>query len=250
MSALSPIWLEKPETARRVRQRIGTVLKWAIAQRWRQDNPTDAITKALPKQDGLRRHRKALPYQQVGECLADVWTSNASNTTKLALEFLVLTASRSGEVRLATWDEIDFDKAEWIVPAHRMKGKRQHRVPLTDRSITILRQAKQCDDGSGFIFPGTRSGKPLSDMTLSKLVKELDYNADIHGFRTSFRTWAQECSNSPREVAEAALAHVVKNKSEAAYARSDLFEKRRKLMNAWAAYLTAKNSTVIQFGRV
>ena len=237
MTALSPIWLEKPETARRVRQRIGTVLKWSIAQRWRQDNPTDAITKALPKQDGLRTHRKALPYQRVGECIAAVWASNAGMMTKLAFEFIVLTACRSGEARLARWDEIDFEKAEWTVPAHRMKTKRQHRVPLSDRAVAILQLAKQLSDQSDLVFPGTRRGKPLSDMTISKLVKELGYDADVHGFRTSFRTWAQECANCPREVAEAALAHSIKNKSEAAYARSDLFNKRQELMFAWTEAL-------------
>ena len=237
MAALSPIWLDKPETARRVRQRIGTVLKWAIAQRWRQDNPTDAITKALPKQDGLRTHRKALPYQQVAQCIASVWGSNGGMTTKLAFEFIVLTACRSGEARLATWDEIDCEKAEWCIPAHRMKTKRQHRVPLTNRAIEVLLEASRFRDSSDLVFPGGRKRKPLSDMTISKLVKSLGYDADVHGFRTSFRMWVQEQTHYPREIAEAALAHSLKDKSEAAYARSDFVEKRRSMMEAWANFL-------------
>ena len=251
LAALSPIWTDKPETAARVRQRIGMVMKWAVAQGWRQDNPAESIAQALPKRDrSLIEHRKALTYAKVADCLAVVQTSAAGLATKLALEFLVLTATRSGEARGATWAEIDIRaNAVWTIPAARMKAKREHRVPLSARAVEILQNAKALGDGSGLVFPGTKSGKALSDMTLSKLVKELGFDADIHGFRTSFRTWAQERTNFPREVAEAALAHTIKDKAEAAYARSDLFEKRRKMMEAWAAYIAVKAGEAVRLVR-
>lgn len=237
LAALSPIWVSKQETARRVRQRIGTVMKWAVAKGWRRDDPTASIAAALPKQNRAASNRKALAYADVGGCLAAVQASKAGAMTKLAIEFLVLTATRSGEVRLASWPEVDLDGAEWAIPAARMKMKRDHRVPLSPRAVEVLEAAKTLGDGSALVFPGTRRGRPLSDMTLSKLVKELGFAADVHGFRTSFRTWVQEKTEFPREVAEAALAHVVGNQVEAAYARSDLFEKRRAMMEAWAAFL-------------
>lgn len=234
LAVLQPIWLEKPETARRVRQRIGTVMKWAMANGWRTDNPADAISQALPKQQDKQQHRKALPYDKVAEFLETLKGSNAGEATKLALELLILTASRSGEVRLANWSEFDLQQGIWTRPAQRMKSKKEHRVPLPPRALEILEQAAKLGTGKGLVFPGTVYGKPLSDMTLSKLTKALGYDVDVHGFRTSFKTWAQERTNTPRDVSEAALAHVVKDKAEAAYARSDFFEKRRTLMNLWA----------------
>ncbi|MEI4262246.1 tyrosine-type recombinase/integrase [Roseovarius sp. D0-M9] len=249
LEVLQPIWLDKPETARRVRQRIGTVMKWAIAQGWRQDNPSENIGQALPKQEKSQAHRKALPYAEVQNCIDVVQASGAWPATKLALEFLILTASRSGEVRGALWDEIEFQGGEtaitakaaiWNVPAARMKAKKPHRVPLSARALEILTEAEALRGPSGLVFPSMRD-KPLSDMTLSKLVKEQGFDVDVHGFRTSFRTWAQEQTNFPREVAEAALAHVVKSKVEAAYARSDHFEKRRKMLESWAGYLAFGN---------
>ncbi|NNU80411.1 integrase arm-type DNA-binding domain-containing protein [Halovulum dunhuangense] len=256
LAILTPIWFEKPETARRVKQRIGTVLKWAIAQGWRQDNPAESISQALPKHDRSKSHRKALPHQEVAACLAKVRASEAWIATKLALEFLVLTAARSGEVRGARWEEIEFSGgagdpgaslvAAWVLPAGRMKMKKAHRVPLSRRAMEVLRDAEALKDGSGLIFPSL-SGKPLSDMTLSKLVKQLGFDADVHGFRTSFRTWAQERTSFPREVAEAALAHKVGDAVEQAYARSDLFEKRRLMMEAWANYLQLGEGKVLEF---
>ncbi len=241
LAVLTPIWTKKPETARRVRQRIGTIMKWAVAQGWRQDNPADAIAQALPKHEKTKAHRKALPYPEVAGCIETVKASGAGISTKLALEFLMLTASRSGEVRGATWDEIDLGdgatRATWEIPASRMKAKKPHRVPLSARAVEMLREAEKLVDGSGLVFPSTKPGKPLADRRLSKLVKELGFDADVHGFRTSFRMWAQEQTNFPREVAEAALAHVIQNKAEAAYARSDVFEKRRKMMESWSSYI-------------
>ncbi|MCV2873275.1 integrase arm-type DNA-binding domain-containing protein [Defluviimonas sp. WL0050] len=237
LAVLTPIWLKKAETARRVRQRIGMVMKWAVAQGWRSDNPADAISQALPKQDKTKQHRKALHYNEVAGCIVAVKASGADPSTKLALEFLILTATRSGETRGALWEEIGLDAGSWTIPASRMKAKRDHVVPLSARALEILQAAKNLSDGTGLVFPGTKHGKPLSDMTLSKLVKELGFDADVHGFRTSFRTWAQERTNYPREVAEAALAHTIKDTAEAAYARSNLFDKRRKMMEAWALHI-------------
>lgn len=242
LAVLAPIWIEKAETARRIRQRIGTVMKWTVAQGWRKDNPAENIGQALPKHEKTKVNRKALPYAEVAGCIDAVKNSGAGMATKLALELLVLTASRSGEIRLAAWSEIDLAGKVWEIPAERMKMKRPHRVPLSSRAVTILHEAKALNDGSDLVFAGMKKGKPLSDMTLSKLVKELGFDADVHGFRTSFRTWAQERTNFPREVAEAALAHAVGDAVEQAYARSDVFDKRRKMMDAWSAYLAEKRT--------
>lgn len=245
LAVLQPIWLTKPETARRVRQRIGTVMKWSVANGWRQDNPADAIAQALPKQTKAVKHRKSLPYDDVAGCLEDIKASGAKDATKLALELVILTACRSGEVRLAEWSEIDLDKAEWTIPAQRMKAGNEHRIPLSGPAVEVLEAAKALGNGTGLVFPGTQADKPLSDMTLSKLVKGLGFDVDVHGFRTSFKTWCQERTNTPREVSEAALAHTIQNKAEAAYARSDLFGKRAKLMESWSVYLKKSTSRIV-----
>jgi integrase len=244
LSVLQPIWVEKNETARRVKQRIGTVMKWAIAQSYRSDDPTLALNQVLPKPNRKPKHRASLPYTDVFECLNIIKNSDAMLSTKLAIELLVLTATRSGEVRLADWSEVDFDAKTWTIPAERMKMKEEHIIPLSNRALEVIQEA-QALGGDGLIFPGMRSGRPMSDMTMSKLVKELGYPVDIHGFRTSFRTWVQEQTNTAHEVAERALAHKTTNKVEAAYARSDLFEKRRKLMDAWASYLSDSQGNLI-----
>lgn len=246
LAVLTPIWTTKAETARRVRQRIGTVMKWAVAKGYRQDDPTASIQQALPKVQTKPKHRKALPYDEVSSCLSVIQASGAGPTTKLALELLILTAARSGEVRSATWSEIDLEAGEWTVRAERMKAGIEHRVPLASRAVEVLHEASALSDGGELVFPGTRPGRPLSDMTLSKLVKSLGYEVDVHGFRTSFRTWAQEQTSVPREIVEKALAHTIRNKAEAAYARSDLFEKRRHLMQAWSEYLEGKDSRVVR----
>ena len=160
--------------------------------------------------------------------------------TRLALEFLILTAGRSREVREVKWSEVDEAAAVWVVPPDRMKMGRPHRVPLAPRAVALLANAATLRDESNLIFPGTKRGRPLSDMTLSKLVKELGFKVDVHGFRSSFRTWAQEQTDYPREVAEAALAHAVGDEVEQAYARFDLFEKRRAMMADWAAFLAGE----------
>ena len=251
MAVLSPIWNEKPETARRVRQRISTVMKWAVAQDYRGDNPAgEAIGAALPKHNGkAKHHHRALPHGEVAAAIEAVRGSNAGRSAKLAFEFLILTAARSGEVRSATWDEIDKDSKTWTVPASRMKAGREHRVPLSGRALEILDEAQALTDGSGLVFPGTRVGKPLSDMTLSKLMRDLGLDAVPHGFRSSFRDWASECTNAPRDVMEAALAHTVRDKVEASYNRTDLFERRRDLMRRWADYLDDASGAVVPMVR-
>ena len=249
LAVLAPIWHVKAETARRVRQRIGAVMKWAIAQGFRADNPAgDTLSQALGRQADVTQHMRALPHREVAGAIHAVQDSQAGLSTKLAFAFLVLTAARSGEVRLATWEEVDLEAKVWAVPAERMKAQRAHRVPLSDRVVQVLTEAQALADGSGLVFPSP-TGKPLSNMTLSKLLKDLDIPAVPHGFRSSFRDWAQECTNAPRAVMEAALAHANPDKVEAAYARSDLFERRRTLMDQWAGYLTEVSDKVVPLVR-
>ena len=243
MAVLQPIWSAKNETAQRVRRRVGAIMRWAIAQGYRSDNPAgEQVTAALPRRPRQIRHMPALPYGEVGAALAGVRVSQAWTGTKLAFELLVLTAARSGEVRLATWEEFDLAGSVWTVPAARMKANREHRVPLCGRAVEILGEAERLREvvvsvePAGLVFP-TRRGKALNDMAFWKLVKRQGLSAVPHGFRSSFRDWAAERTEHPREVVEAALAHVVGNRTEAAYARSDLFERRRLLMDEWAAYL-------------
>ena len=237
LAVLMPIWNDKRETARRVRQRISAIMKWAIASGFRPDNPAgDAIAAALPKNGGARKHQAALPHADVGAALAKIRECGAWSTTKLALEFATLTAARSGEVRGARWEEIDLDAATWIVPGDRMKTGREHRVPLSKRALEVLGEVRAYRDRSGLIFPSA-TGRPLSDNTLSKMLRENGIGCVVHGMRSSFRDWAGDTGQA-REVAEAALAHTVRNAVEAAYARSDLFERRRTMMEDWAEYLS------------
>ena len=253
MAALLPIWSAKNETAQRVRRRIGAIMRWAIAQGYRSDNPAgEAVTAALPKRPRQIRHMPALPHGEVAAALAGVRVSQAWTATKLAFELLVLTAARSGEVRLATWEEFDLAALVWTVPAARMKANREHRVPLCGRAVEVLGEAARLRDVVAsvepLVFP-SRRGQALSDMALLKLVKQQGIAAVPHGFRSSFRDWAAERTNHPREVIEAALAHTVRNQTEAAYARSDLFERRRHLMNDWASYLDERRGQVIPLRR-
>ena len=208
----------------------------------------DILNQEFFQGDPCGQHMRALPHGAVADALATVRASQAAVTTKRAFEFLVLTAARSGEVRLATWDEMDLDAGVWTIPAVRMKAKRDHRVPLSGRALAILHDLQRLSDGTGLVFRSLR-GKPLSNMTLSKFTKELGIAAVPHGFRSSFRDWAAEQTNTPREVVEAALAHTVQNPTEAAYARSDLFERRRRLMDEWAAYLYGEREQVIALRR-
>ena len=237
MAVLLPIWSTKRVTAGRVRQRIGAVMKWAVAQGYRDDNPAgDAISAALPKAAVRKQHMRALPHAEVGAALARVKGSGAYPGTMLAFEFLVLTAARSGEVRNARWEQIDRDGAVWTIPAERMKASREHRVPLSPRALEVLDGAAELFDGQGLVFPSP-TGRVLNHATLTNLLHGLGIDAVAHGFRSSFRDWAAECTDAPREVCELALAHVNSDRVEAAYRRTDLFDRRRVLMNDWAAYV-------------
>ena len=238
LAILTPIWTEKPETASRVRQRMETVFDRAINYGWRSDNPAGRhLLKSLPNTKGLKEHHRALPYADVPAALRKVRLSPSHTLTRLAFEFMVLTASRAGEVRHVDWSEIDFESATWIVPAARMKARREHRVPLSDKALEILRDAWELTGGEGLIFPAKRSGAALTDMAFNVLLRRLEVDAVPHGFRSSFRDWAAECSGAAWAVCESALAHNVGNGVEAAYMRSDLFEQRRQLMQQWADYI-------------
>ena len=239
LEILSPIWHVKAATAREVRQRIRAVLEWSIAMDMRNDNPCDRVLPVLGPQNDIVTHRQALPHKDVAASIETVRAGSAQPAVKLAFEFLVLTATRSGEVRGAQWAEIDTTDHVWTLSAQRMKAKREHRVPLCGRALEILDAARALGDGSPHVFP-MRSGRPISASTLLKTLNDLRVAAVPHGFRSSFRDWAAEETNHPREVIEAALAHVVQNKVEAAYARSDLFERRRRLMDDWSGYLDGR----------
>ena len=233
---LGPVWHSRPTTARRLRQRVGAVMEWAVAMEYRPDNPCERIGPVLGRQRHLVEHMRALPHGEVGGAVAAVRASRARPVVKLAFEFMVLTAARSGEARGAPWAEMDAAGGVWTVPAGRMKANREHRVPLCRRAAEILEAARALGDGGPLVFPTAR-GRPLKDMALSGLLRDLGVAAVPHGFRSSFRDWASEETDHPREVVEAALAHVVRNPVEAAYARSDLFDRRRRLMDDWGAYL-------------
>jgi integrase len=239
LSALSPIWLTKPETARRVRQRIGTVLDWAKAAGFRAgDNPVGGVAKGLPKQGDRNEHHAALPYAEVPTFVVRLRASDSGEVVRLAFEFLILTASRTGEVLGAQWDEISLAEKVWTVPADRMKAGRQHRVPLSSHALDILARAEELRGGSDHAFPGRSGTKPLSNIVFLMTIRRMGLNITAHGFRSSFRDWAAEQTNFPREVCEMALAHMVENRVEAAYRRGDLFSKRCELMQAWARFVT------------
>ena len=247
LAILEPIWGVRQETARRVRQRIRTVLRWCEAHDYCNSNVAgEVLDGALPRMPRLKAHHRALPYPEVTTALETVEGSDASCAAKLCFRFLVLTAARSGEARGATWDEVDETAREWRIGAERMKGGVEHRVPLSNAVMEVLTQAGRLRDGSGLIFPSSsRPGKPLSDMTLTKVLRTtgLADRATVHGFRSTFRDWAAECTNAPHAVMELSLAHSVGSAVEQAYARSDLLTKRRALMDHWADFLTSGAST-------
>ena len=241
MQVLEPIWTVKPETAKRVRGRIEAVLDWAKVRGYREgENPAQwrgNLVHVLPPPSKIARvtHYAALPHTDISAFWQDV--SVISGVSAVALRFTILTAVRTSETLLATWDECDLETRVWTIPAERMKAGREHRVPLSDSTISILQSMKRirCSD---FIFPGARRGKPLSNMALITVLRRMGRgDLTVHGFRSTFRDWAAECTNTPREVAEAALAHTVSNAVEAAYLRSDFFDKRRDLMTAWEQYV-------------
>jgi integrase len=239
LRVLQPIWLEKPETARRVRQRLRTVFDWSIAAQHREaSNPLAGIEKALPKQGDKPKHHAALPYDELPDLMQKL--ADVGGVGAIAVRFAILTAARSGEVRDARWSEIDLDAGVWTVPADKMKAKSEHRVPLPPEALSVLENVRGLDDD--FVFPGQQQGRPLSDMSLAAVLKRLNVPATVHGMRSSFRDWAAESTTFPREIAELCLAHQVGNAVERAYRRSDLFEKRRNLMEQWARFCLSKRS--------
>ncbi len=233
LGVIAKIWTQKPETARRLKQRMKTVMDWARASGLFEGvNPLEGIEKALPKQRDRVRHFPAVPWRELPELMRRI--EDVEGAGAIALRFLILTCSRSGEVRGATWSEIDLEAGIWTVPEARMKAGRVHRVPLAPAALALVEAMPRVDD---FIFASQRKGRPLSDMTLSAVLRRLKVNATVHGFRSSFRDWAEEAVSFPHEVKEAALAHSVRNRVEAAYRRTDLFEKRREMMLEWDRYL-------------
>jgi integrase len=246
LKALSPIWLEIPETARRVRQRIRTVFDWSKAAGFRSgDNPVEGISKALPKHNTQQEHFAAMPYADVPAFVRRL-RDYEGISTRLAFEFLILTAARTSEVLNAEWRELDLEAKIWTIPADRMKAKREHRVPLSERCVEIIESAKKIADGGQYVFPGATPKEPPSNMVFNMALRHMKQaNCTPHGFRSSFRDWSEEKTNFPRSVTEAALAHAVKDKTEAAYRRTDLFERRRKLIDAWAAFATAPAAKVV-----
>lgn len=242
LKVLSPIWLSKPETARRIRQRIKTVLDWSKVSGFRTgDNPVDGITRVLPKHKAAAAHHAALPYQKVPAFIQALRHVNAAESVKLAFELTILCATRTSETLYATWDEINLETKIWTIPAQRMKAGVEHRVPLTQRCMEILNRAKALSGDAGFVFAGRTPKKPLSNMAFLMTLRRMGRDdVTAHGFRSSFRDWAAEHTNAPRAVCEAALAHALRDKTEAAYNRTDLFNRRRDLMDAWSAFATAK----------
>jgi integrase len=241
MKAVETIWTEKPVTAGRVRSRIESVLDWAAARGYRQgENPArwkGHLENLLPKKSKVRRVERhaALPYPEISDFMTELRGQSGIDTRWL--EFTILTAARTGEVREATWDELgELSERTWIISAERMKADREHRVPLSDRALQIIEELRAIRQGA-LLFPGAKAGRPLSHGAMLRVLDSMGRgNLTVHGFRSTFRDWAAECTNFPREVCEAALAHAVENKAEAAYRRGDLFEKRRQLMAAWARH--------------
>ena len=255
LKALEPIWTVKPETASRVRGRIESVLDWATARGYRTgDNPARLrghMDNLLPSISKRRRvqHHPALPYGELGEFIAAV--RKQEGIAARALEFLILTAARTGEVIGARPGEFDLDAALWTISGERMKAGKEHRVPLSPRAVTIIRELEKMHKGD-FVFPGGKEGKPLSNMAMLELLKRMKRtDLTVHGFRSSFRDWAAERTNYPREVCEMALAHTVSNQVEAAYRRGDLFDKRTDLMREWAKHCDhpERAAKVIPIGR-
>jgi integrase len=250
LKVLKPLWQTRPETASRLRGRIERVLDAAKARDLRSgENPArwrGHLDQLLARRHRLTRgHHAAMPYTALPGFL--VRLCEQASISARALEYAILTAARSGEVLGARWDEIDLDGAVWTVPPERMKGGKEHRVPLSPRALEIVNAMHELRDGP-FVFPGQKRGKPLSTMALEMVLRRMKVDdATVHGFRSSFRDWAAERTHFPNEVCEAALAHVIENKAEAAYRRGDLFNKRRKLMEAWAEYCarSSGDATVI-----
>lgn len=243
MQILEPIWKSKPETASRVRGRIEVILSWAKVRGYREgENPAQwrgHLDHLLPAKGKVRKvvHHAALPYPEVPAFMKAL--REQAGFSARALEFLLLTATRTNEALSATWDEIDWERCLWIIPGQRMKAAKDHRVPLSPRALELVSEMAELKINE-YLFPGTKLGRPLSQMSLLMLLRRMGYgHVTTHGFRSSFRDWAAECTSFHGEVAELALAHTVPNAVEAAYRRGDMLEKRRSLMAEWAEYASA-----------
>ena len=237
LNLLVPIWTQKQETAKRVKQRMETVFDFAIVQGWRADNPANGVLlKALPKMPKTRQHHLALHYSDVPAALRSVRECSTDEITKLAFEFMVLTAARTGEVRGMPWAEIDMDEATWTIPVERMKARRKHRVPLSDQAAGLLSRAKDLEPESELVFPTKRTGTQMSNMVFEMLVRRLKLPCVPHGFRSSFRDWSLEETSFQWKVGELALAHAIGPDTVEAYARTDLFDQRRDMMQQWADF--------------
>lgn len=245
-TVLNPIWADKTETANRVRQRIEAVLDWACVHKLRSsDNPArwkGVLDKIYPAPNQIRqvRHHPSCPYSEAPGLVAQLRQS--SNLSSRCLRLLILTATRSGEARGARWEEFDLEKKTWLIPAARTKAKREHLIPLSKDALELVKSLPVIDNQT-FLFPNSKGGC-LSDVGLSKALHEIMDDVTVHGFRSSFRQWAAEQTSFPESVCELALAHVNSNRTEAAYQRSDLFERRRELMEAWCGYLSARSEVV------
>ena len=251
LRVLTPIWLTKPETARRLRQRMRTVFDVARASGYRTgENPVGPVlAQALPRQSARTGHHAALPYNDVAGFLALLEADKVgSEVARLALRFLVLTAARTGEVLGTQRSELDLDSSVWTIPGERMKAQREHRVPLSGVAVSVLRRALELSTDANLVFPGARGRRPFSKMIFLTLLRRLGVRVTAHGFRSAFSDWCAETTGFPAEVREMALAHTIGNKTEAAYRRGDLFEKRRKLMDAWAAFVTRAPVVVVHTG--
>jgi len=241
LRVLEPIWRTKVETASRLRGRIEKVLDWAAVQGFRsRENPArwrGHLDSLLPAPSKVKRvqHHAAMPWQEVPGFILKL--REQSGVVARALEFAILVAGRSGEIRLATWDEIDLEAGTWVIPESRMKMGREHRVPLPEPALELLRSLPRFE-GSACLFPSPRTGRPLSDAALGKVLRDMGQTVTAHGFRSSFRDWAAEFTAFPNHVCEQALAHSIGDRVEAAYRRGDLFKKRGKLMDAWGSFCT------------
>ena len=235
LGALVPIWNARPETANRVRVRIGAVLRWALAQGYRSDDPSEAVKAALPSAKREKAHYRAVHHRDVAEVLRKVNACDSFWSVPAAVTFATLTATRSGETRNARWSDIDFDERTWTIPADSMKMGKAHRVPLSRQALDVLKEARHRDDDEATVFPAARARRPVAGGVLGQFMRDLGTGTTLHGMRSSFRSWCADTSVD-REVAEAALAHVVGG-VEGAYQRSDLCERRRELMQRWADYI-------------
>ena len=251
LRVLSPIWLTKPETARRVRQRIGAVMDWArAAGHYEGENPINGVNRGLPAQNAKPKHHAAMPFGDIAGFMGGIPDMSVDPAVKEAPTFTILTAARTGETLGLTWDEIDLEAGLWTVPADRMKVGREHRVPLSAPALAALQRVQALSDGTGYIFPGRKHGKPLSNMAMAMAMRRAGQSVTVHGFRSSFSDWAEESTRFTREVVAASLAHTIENRVEAAYRRGDLLNKRRQLMAAWADYCTGAQGSVVALAPV